>query len=188
MAVALRLPHARHGALTARLVRANHRYSVSYTRVNQVNTVSLLQYYLQRHSPCFVAQKEINMRSFVLSLGFALGALGASLAAASQARADEYRGPAAGSATLPVAQHWRGGRYGGGRAFYPGYGYGYSRGYYPSGGYGRYGAYPYGAYGGYGIYNRSYYPGAYNQGYYPWGNRYGIGGYSNYYLRPGFFW
>ena len=96
------------------------------------------------------------MRSLLLTLVLGLGALGISLAAPNQVRANDFRSPAIYSSTTPVAYHWRG--YTHWRGFYPGWGA--YRGYYP---------YGYGYYGGY----RSYYPGFY-RGYYPWG---GYGGY-----------
>jgi hypothetical protein len=102
------------------------------------------------------------MRSMMLSLVLAFGALGLSLATPTQGRADEPRGPATNADTVRVAR-WRGGAYWGGRGFYPGYGYGYNRGFY------RYG---YGGY--YAPYRRYYYGGGY-----PWG--YG-------YYAPGYFW
>lgn len=134
--------------------------------------------------PCSIEQKEVNMRSFVFSLGLALGALGLSLAAPTQVRAEEFRGHAFGRAYRPAANHWRGDRdWRGGRAFYPRYGY--NRGFYP---YSGYGALPYGVYGGYGTYNRYYNPGVYGRGYYNRGHRYGVRPYGNFYYTPGLFW
>lgn len=112
------------------------------------------------------------MRSLLLTLVVGLGALGLSLAAPTQARANDFRGPAIYSGTTPVAQFWRGRSHW--RGFYPGWG-GYYGGYYPYGS---------GFYRGY----RSYYPGYYG-GYYPWG---GYGGYyapyGGFYGRRGFYW
>jgi hypothetical protein len=109
------------------------------------------------------------MRSGLLSLALAAGALGLTLATPGQTRADELVGPAITNGnTIPV--HWHGGWYG--RGFYPGYGGGYYRGYYP----GVYrGYYPYGGYGGF---NRRYYYGGWGSPYYG-----GFGGwpYSGYY-------
>jgi hypothetical protein len=108
------------------------------------------------------------MRSLLLTLVLGLGALGLSLAAPNQARANDFRNPAIYSGTTPVAYHWRGGTHW--RGFYRGWG-GYYGGYYPYGyGYYRgYRSYYPGYYRGY----RSYYPGFYG-GSYPWG---GYGGY-----------
>jgi hypothetical protein len=125
------------------------------------------------------------MRSMILSLILGLGAIGLSLGAPTQVKADDYRGPAFTSSTVPVAYHWRGRSHY--RGFYPGYGgyYGRYRGFYPGyGGYGLYrgyGYYPYGGYGGF--YGRRFYG-----GYYPWGYGYGYGPYSSFYYSPGYFW
>ncbi len=111
------------------------------------------------------------MRSLVLSVVLGLGALGLSLAAPTQVRADQYRGPAYTSTTVPVARFWRGGsHFWRGRYFYPGWG-GYYRGFYP-----------YGGFGGY----RSFYYTPYYGGYSPWG----YSPYYNYgyYHSPGYFW
>ena len=107
------------------------------------------------------------MRSMILSLMLGLGVLGFSLAAPTQAKADDHRGPAYTSNSDRQLVHWRGGWGGYGRSYYPGWGgYGYYRGF----------GYPYGGwYGG-------YYP-RYYGGYYPWG--YGA---RSYYYGPGFYW
>jgi hypothetical protein len=115
------------------------------------------------------------MRSAILSLIVGLGVLGFSLATPTQAKADEYRGPAYTSNADTQLVHWRGGwGWGGYRSYYPGWG-GYYRGYYPYGGW----------YGGY----RSYYYPRYYGGYYPWGYGYGVP-YSSYYYyySPGYYW
>jgi hypothetical protein len=117
------------------------------------------------------------MRSVVLSLVLALGTLGLSLATPTQVKADEPRGPAYTSDTIPVARYWRGGAYWRGRAFYPGYGYGFYRGYYPYGY--RYYA-PYRSY--------YYYPRFYGGGYYPFGWGTGYSPYYHNYYWPGYFW
>jgi len=105
------------------------------------------------------------MRSVMLSLILGLGTMGLSLAAPTAAKADDSRGAAVTSDTVPVAYHWRGG-YWGNRGFYRGYG-GYGL-------YGGYGYYPYGGYGGF--YSPRYYG-----GYYPRGYGYGFGPYSGFY-------
>ena len=111
------------------------------------------------------------MRSVMLSLILGLGALGLSLGAPTQVKADDYRGPAFTSSTVPVAYHW------GGRSHWRGGYWGY-RGFYPGwGGYGRYGGYGYYPYGGYG----GFYSPRYYGGYYPGGYGYGFGPYSGFY-------
>lgn len=122
------------------------------------------------------------MRSIMLSLILGLGAIGLSLGSPTQVKADDYRGPAFTSGTVPVAYHWRGRshyRYG---AFYPGWGYGGYGGYGRYGGYGYYGGYSPWGYGGYGGYRGLY------RGYRPRGYGYGFGPYNSYYYAPGFFW
>ncbi len=106
------------------------------------------------------------MRSLILSLMMGLGVLGFSLAAPTQAKADEHRGPDYASKGDTQLVYWHGHRgWGWG-------GYGYYRGYgYPYGGYGRY---------------RSFYYPRYYGGYYPWG--YGVRPYYNFYYGPGFYW
>jgi hypothetical protein len=95
------------------------------------------------------------MRSILLSVALAIGALGLMPAKPAQARPDELVGPSITSGgTIPVA-HW--GRYGFYRGYYPGF-YG---GYYPYGGfYRRYsyggGFYPYGGFGAWPYYGGYY--------------------------------
>jgi hypothetical protein len=103
------------------------------------------------------------MRSMILSLMLGLGVLGFSLAAPTQAKAEDPASTGNGDTQLV---RWYGHRGWGGWG-----GYGYNRGY------------PYG--GWYGGYSNYYYP-RYYGGYSPWG--YGVRPYANYYYRPGFYW
>jgi len=121
------------------------------------------------------------MRSAILSLVLGLGALGLTLAAPTQVKAEDHQGPAYTANSDTQLVHWRGG-WGYGRSYYPGWG-GYYGGYGGWGGYGRayggFGYYPYGGYGGYSSYYYPRYYGGYGYGYSP---------YSSFYYRPGFFW
>jgi hypothetical protein len=122
------------------------------------------------------------MRSILLSLILGLGVVGLSLGAPSQARADDFRGPAYTRDVIPVSHHWRGWSH----YYYPGLGYGYYGGY-PYGGWG----YPYGGFGLNGGYRSYYSPWGYGGygGYYNWGNRFGrLGPFSGYSYSPGYYW
>lgn len=114
------------------------------------------------------------MRSMLLSVALAVGALGLMPAKPAQARPDELVGPAITNGnTMPVA-YW------GGRGFYRGYYPGfYGGGFYrPYGNFYR-GYYPYGG-GFYRPYGNFYRRGYYGGGLYPYGG-FGGWGYSGYY-------
>lgn len=120
------------------------------------------------------------MRSMLLSVALAVGALGLMPAKPAQARPDELVGPSiTNENTMPVA-YW------GGRGFYRGYYPGFYGGYRPYGGFYR-GYYPYGGglYRGYGGFNRRFY---YGGGMYPYGGFGGFGGFGAWPYYGGYYW